>query len=45
MKNLKTVGAQVIYDIEVFNEPMRSLSAAERARQIFESSSAVVAHA
>ena len=45
LKNLKTVGAQVIYDIEVFNEPMRSLSAAERARQMFESSSVIVAQA
>jgi sugar phosphate isomerase/epimerase len=45
LKNLKTVGAQVIVDIEVFNEPMRSLSAAERARQMFESSSAIVAQA
>jgi sugar phosphate isomerase/epimerase len=43
LKNLKAVGAEVIYDIEVFNEPMRSLSAVERARQMFESSSALVA--
>ena len=43
LKNLNSVGADVVYDIEVFNEPMRSLSAAQRARQLIESASAIVA--
>jgi len=43
LRNLKTVGAQVVYDIEVFSKPMMSLSAPERARRMFESASSVVA--
>ena len=41
LRNLKTVGAEVIYDIEVFSDPMRSLGAAERARQMFEAARVV----
>ena len=43
LRNLEAIGAEVIYDIEVFNEPMRALSAADRARQIYDSTHAVMA--
>lgn len=42
LRNLRSVGAEVIYDIEVFSDPMRSLSAAERARQMFDSATVIV---
>jgi sugar phosphate isomerase/epimerase len=42
LRNLQTVGADVMYDIEVFSDPMRSLSAAERARQMFAAASFIV---
>jgi sugar phosphate isomerase/epimerase len=42
LRNLKTVGAEVIYDVEVFNNELMSLGASDRARLMFESANSVV---
>ena len=42
LRNLKTVGAEVVYDVEVFSDPLRTLGADERARRMFDAASAIV---
>ncbi|ARN74267.1 sugar phosphate isomerase/epimerase family protein [Oceanicoccus sagamiensis] len=45
VRNFNAVGAEVVYDIEVFKDSMRSLSPLERARQMFHSTHAIVSQA
>ncbi|MFT4518447.1 MAG: sugar phosphate isomerase/epimerase [Halioglobus sp.] len=42
LDNLNSIGAQMIYDVEVFKDSLRKESPEERARQLFESSDAVI---
>jgi len=42
LKNLNSIGAELIYDVEVFKESLRGETTAERARQLFQSSQRVV---
>lgn len=43
LQNLRATGADVIYDIEVFNKEITSLDTENRARLMYESANAVVA--
>ena len=42
LRNFRSIGAQMIYDVEVFKDSLRQESPQERARQLFQSSSAVL---
>lgn len=43
LRNLQTIGAEVIYDLEVFNASLRSLPAPERAARLHASARSVLA--
>ncbi|MFK7733921.1 MAG: sugar phosphate isomerase/epimerase family protein, partial [Pseudomonadales bacterium] len=43
LKNLDTIGATPVYDVEVFNESLRSLTATQRAEKLYNSSRTFVA--
>ncbi|MFK8021548.1 MAG: sugar phosphate isomerase/epimerase family protein [Pseudomonadales bacterium] len=42
LRNLNNIGAELVYDVEVFKDSLRGETTAERARQLFESSQKVV---
>lgn len=42
LRNLQDIGAKIVYDVEVFKAPLRSMSPKERASVIFEYANAVV---
>lgn len=42
LRNLRSIGAQLVYDVEVFKDSLRQESPEERARQLFQSSSDVL---
>jgi len=42
LRNLKSIGAELVYDVEVFKAPLRSKTPAQRARLLFESSNTVI---
>lgn len=42
LRNLESIGAQLAYDVEVFKDSLRSKTAAERGRKLFEYSNSVI---
>lgn len=42
LRNLQSQGAELIYDVEVFKDPLRSKSASERAQLMFDSTHSIV---
>lgn len=43
VKNIESIGANVTYDVEVFNTPLRSFNAAQRAQRLRDASELIMA--
>jgi len=42
LRNLESIGAALVYDVEVFKAPLRTKTPAQRARLLFESSNTII---
>ncbi len=42
IRNLRSIGAEVYVDVEVFNESLRALPAGQRARSLYKATAAVL---